>query len=100
MVSGYRGWRVGVEYLHVLIFECAGCSQPLSSVRVTEFRNLEPTDGELFSLKCPCGWEADVRGFEARRHWVTEWWPSEKRLLIVPCEQLNLQFTNSVSGRP
>lgn len=44
-------------------------------VRLTEYRNLEPTDGELFRLKCRCGWTGDLRGFEGRRHWVDQWWP-------------------------
>jgi len=65
----------GVAFLHVLVFECAGCSRPISLVHLTEFRNLEPTDGEQFHLRCPCGWAGDLRGFEARRHWVEEWWP-------------------------
>jgi hypothetical protein len=65
----------GVDFLHALIFECAGCSRPISLVHLTEFRNLEPIDGELFRLKCPCGRACDLRGFEARRHWVDEWWP-------------------------
>ena len=52
-----------------------GRSRPLSLVQLTEFRNLEPTDGELFRLKCPCGWGGNLRGFEGRRHWVDEWWP-------------------------
>jgi len=84
----------GVEYLHVLIFECVGCSRPLAVIRVTGFRNLEPTDGEWFSLDCPCGWQKEVHGFEARRHWATEWWLSETALSMMLCEQLNLQFTN------
>jgi hypothetical protein len=62
-------------FLHALIFDCAGCSRPISLVHLAEFRNLEPTDGELFRLKCPCGWAGDRRGFEARRHWVDEWRP-------------------------
>ena len=62
-------------FLHLLVFECAGCSRPISFVHLTGFRNLEPTDGELFRLKCRCGWAGGLRGFESRRHWVDEWWP-------------------------
>ena len=47
----------------------------MSLVHLTAFRNLEPTDGELFRLKCPCGWAGDRHGFEGRRHWVDEWRP-------------------------
>lgn len=62
-----------VPYVHVLLFRCKGCNRPLAVSVVTEAANLEAIDGDLFDLKCDCGWLERLCGVEACRHWAVLW---------------------------
>lgn len=60
------------QFVHVLLFECPKCGKPLSSAVATSERNLENTDGHLFTLRCECGWAGSQMGLSAKKHWVDE----------------------------
>ena len=59
-------------FVHVLLFECPECFEPVSSAVATGERNLEDTDGQSFPIRCECGWTGNQMGLSARRHWVDE----------------------------
>jgi hypothetical protein len=63
----------GAEYLHVLVFACPQCSEPLTVAQLNVLRSLEGIDAEVFNLNCDCGWNGELRGFQARLHWVGNW---------------------------
>ena len=65
----------GAEYLHVLVFACPQCSKPLPFVQLNVLRSIEEIDAAVFNLTCDCGWKGEIRGFQARNHWVGEWQP-------------------------
>ena len=62
------------EYLHVLIFACQQCFQPLPVAELYVARSIEDKDSEVFTLACDCGWKGEMRGFQARCHWVADWY--------------------------
>ena len=62
-----------VEYVHVLLFQCPQCGEPVVFARVTASRNLEEVDGETASYSCKCGHLGAILGIHARQHWVEEW---------------------------
>jgi predicted RNA-binding Zn-ribbon protein involved in translation (DUF1610 family) len=63
-----------VEYVHVLLFQCPRCGEPVASARVTASRNIEEVDGDTASYSCKCGHSGALLGLHARQHWVEEWY--------------------------
>jgi endogenous inhibitor of DNA gyrase (YacG/DUF329 family) len=59
---------------HILHFQCPQCSQPLSTFKVTDERNLETVDGERHNVDCPeCQSSFDLLGATAQSHTVEPW---------------------------
>jgi len=65
--------RSSDSFVHILLFQCPRCSDPVSSAVTTSERNPEETDVRSFALRCPCGWIGTQMGVSARRHWVELW---------------------------
>ena len=61
------------QFVHILLFQCPGCRNPVSSTVTTSERNPEETDARSFVLNCSCGWMGTQMGLNARRHWVEIW---------------------------
>jgi RNase P subunit RPR2 len=61
------------RYTHILLFACRSCNKPLPIPVMSAARNLEKIDADRFDVQCECGWEKELLGIEAMRHWVTEW---------------------------
>lgn len=63
-------------FVHVLVFECADCSCPVSVAVTSDARNIEDVDVRTLKLQCHnCGWAGASEGVGARRHWVDAWDP-------------------------
>jgi predicted RNA-binding Zn-ribbon protein involved in translation (DUF1610 family) len=62
-----------VEYVHVLLFQCPRCGEPVVFARLTASRNLEEVDADPASYSCKCGHVGVLLGLRARQHWVEEW---------------------------
>src|ERR1700694_2998750 len=62
-----------IESVHLLLFGCPECGNPIAVSRVSEFYNLELLDATSFRVKCDCGWSGDFLCAEARRHIVESW---------------------------
>jgi hypothetical protein len=62
-----------VPYVHLLLFRCKRCDKPLAIPVVCEEGNLEKIDGDIYEVKCNCGWLENLLGVEASRHWVAPW---------------------------
>jgi transcription elongation factor Elf1 len=61
-------------FVHVFLFECGWCGNPIRLAIPDSARNLEVTDAKAFALLCKiCGWSGKVVGTEAKRHWVDTW---------------------------
>jgi hypothetical protein len=60
-------------FVHILLFQCPDCTNPMSSAVATSERNPEETDARSFVLRCDCGWMGTLAGLFAKRHWVEEW---------------------------
>jgi len=65
--------RIAEPFVHVLLFQCPTCGNPISSAIATNERNLEETDARPFNLACPCGWTGNQLGVLAKGHWVNIW---------------------------
>lgn len=61
------------SFVHILLFQCPTCTNPLSSAIATSERNPEETDARSFVLRCDCGWIGTQMGLLAKRHWVEGW---------------------------
>lgn len=61
------------SFVHILLFRCPQCSNPVAAAISTEERNLEQTDGRAFAVRCSCGWNGHREGTDAKRHWVEPW---------------------------
>ena len=62
-----------MAFVHVLLFECPECGNPLSAHKMAQDGNLEQVDGSSFDLKCACSWKGARPGIRARKHWVEAW---------------------------
>jgi len=63
-----------LAYVHLLLFRCKRCQEPVAISVMSEARNLERIYGETFDIECNCGWFRNSSlGVEAVRHWVTPW---------------------------
>jgi hypothetical protein len=60
-------------FLHLLLFQCRKCGEPLATPVKSGDRGIEWLDGAAFDLRCECGWSERLLGILALRHWVTEW---------------------------
>jgi len=61
------------SFVHILLFQCPSCRNPLSSAVATNERNPEETDARSFALACNCGWNGNQMGLRAKRRWVETW---------------------------
>jgi hypothetical protein len=61
------------SFVHVLLFGCPSCTNPISFALATPERNPEETDARSFALHCDCGWKGAKMGILAKRHWVEFW---------------------------
>jgi hypothetical protein len=61
------------QFVHVFLFRCPSCAEPMSSTIATGERNPEETDAQSFALQCDCGWAGARVGLLAKRHWVEGW---------------------------
>jgi hypothetical protein len=61
------------RFVHILLFQCPTCSNPLSSAITTSERNPEETDARSYVLRCDCGWLGTQMGLLAKRHWIELW---------------------------
>ena len=60
-------------YVHLLLFKCAVCKDPLVIPVMSDEYNLEGIDGGNYDLSCDCGWVENLVGLEAVRHYVAPW---------------------------
>jgi len=65
--------RDSEPYVHVLLFQCPSCGDPMTSAIATGERNPEEADAHSFALHCKCGWTGTQLGLLAKRHWVDTW---------------------------
>jgi hypothetical protein len=65
--------RNALEYVHVFLFVCHRCGGPLTASCVSNEKNLENADAELFCVQCHCGWTAGLVGITALKHSVEPW---------------------------
>ena len=64
------------SFVHVFLFECGGCGNPLAAACVSAAQNIEQIDTRCFSLKCSvCGWSGEPAGAAAKKRWVDSWEP-------------------------
>jgi predicted RNA-binding Zn-ribbon protein involved in translation (DUF1610 family) len=71
--------QANVQYVHVLLFECPQCGEPVVFARLTASRNLEEVDADTASYSCKCGHVGVLLGLRARQHWVEEWYRNDPR---------------------
>ena len=65
--------RDSEPFVHVLLFQCPSCGDPLTAAIATGERNPEEADAHSFDMKCNCGWAGNLMGLLAKRHWVDTW---------------------------
>jgi hypothetical protein len=61
------------QFAHVFLFRCSACHGALTTVCFNSESNLESADANVFRPTCDCGWEGELTGFMAVRHWVQPW---------------------------
>jgi hypothetical protein len=61
------------NFLHVLLFQCPQCDEPIATVKSTMHRSLEKIDASEMELTCNCLWTGKILGMEAKRHIVLNW---------------------------
>ena len=74
------------KFLHLLVFRCPQCGNPMSAWTLSEMQSLETVDASAFDLKCECGWSENWLGLKARRHWAEPWFDrgQENKPLELP----------------
>jgi hypothetical protein len=60
-------------FVHLLLYRCQECEQPLATCIMSAERNLERIDGTSFTIVCKCGWSKSLLGMQAIRHWLAPW---------------------------
>jgi hypothetical protein len=60
-------------FVHILLFQCRKCGEPVVATAKSGDRNLEWLDGDSFELRCECGWTDRLLGILALKHWVAAW---------------------------
>jgi transcription elongation factor Elf1 len=61
------------HFVHVLLFACSKCGEPVVSTRLDKERNQETVDAVKCMLTCRCGWREERLGASASKHWVEQW---------------------------
>jgi hypothetical protein len=57
-------------YVHLLLFRCTQCGEPLIISVMSETVTLEKIDWDAFDVKCICGWLKRALRIEADKHYV------------------------------
>ena len=58
-----------LAYVHLLLFRCKRCQEPVAISVMSEELNLERIDGETFDIECNRGWfRNSSSGVEAVKH--------------------------------
>ena len=60
-------------FLHLLVYQCQECDEPIALPVKSDEANLEGTDADLVDVQCRCGWLRKSLGMEAKRHLVISW---------------------------
>jgi hypothetical protein len=71
-----RGTIVDKEngpFVHLLVFQCSSCREPILITLMREEHNLEKVDGQAFDLLCKCGCLKRTLGLEAVGHHIAPW---------------------------
>ena len=55
-------------YEHNLVFQCERCHTDIAVSVVRPENNLENVDATVFDVSCPCGWQTNMLGVQARTH--------------------------------
>jgi hypothetical protein len=80
-------------YLHMLLFRCKQCSEPVTVPVEKQEGNLEEVDGDTYDVKCRCGWSESLLGAGASAHWVVPWEQrKDDRRLLYPTDEI--RFSN------
>jgi hypothetical protein len=61
------------DSLHILVFACPECAEPVVITELTTATNLEPVDATMYKLNCNCSWQGERFGATAKRHIVEPW---------------------------
>ena len=61
------------SFVHLLLFQCPRCGQPIPLAVTSDTRSLETVDARSAITKCECGWIRNMVGASAKRHWVEPW---------------------------
>jgi len=61
------------SFVHVLLFQCQQCGEPLAKALQSVERSLEEADATSCNLRCACGWSDNLLGVLALKHWVAAW---------------------------
>lgn len=68
-----------VEYVHMLLFACPNCGQPIAFAAVSDEQNFESTDARKYRVQCRnCLKDDEFVGVMAKRHWVDGWPTNQK----------------------
>ncbi len=62
-----------VPYVHLLLYQCQECAEPVALAVKSDEANLERIDGDFNEVQCKCGWFKKLLGVEAKSHMVTVW---------------------------
>jgi len=61
------------NFVHMLLFQCPQCGEPIAVAKSTPHRSLEKVDAAEMELTCNCLWTGKILGMEAKRHIVLNW---------------------------
>ena len=61
------------SFVHILLFECSKCGDPIPKVVKSHDRSVEEVDSSTIPVICSCGWSHKLPGTQAKRHWVEPW---------------------------
>jgi hypothetical protein len=61
------------RFVHVLLFQCPTCRQPITTSQPSTAQNTEDIDAAKFAISCECGWNGASPAVQAKRHWVAPW---------------------------
>ncbi len=58
-----------VPYVHLLLYQCQECAEPVALAVKSDEANLERIDGDFNEVQCKCGWFKKLLGVEAKSHY-------------------------------
>ncbi len=62
------------RYVHILLFVCRDCGQPIAISHISEERNFEAIDAEFLRIFCSyCYNFSNVTAVTAKKHYVEDW---------------------------